>query len=63
MSDFYFVHSLRILPQNILGNCLICNYGVDFLAGYEKGNVAGVQFHPEKSQSNGLRILHNFCKR
>ena len=63
MSDFYFVHSYRILPQNILGNCLICNYGIDFLAGYEKGNVAGVQFHPEKSQSNGLRILYNFCKR
>ncbi|MDA7719786.1 imidazole glycerol phosphate synthase subunit HisH [Alphaproteobacteria bacterium] len=59
-SDFYFVHSYRILPKNLGGNILICNYGVDFLAGYQQRNITGVQFHPEKSQANGLRILHNF---
>ena len=58
--DFYFVHSYRLLAQGLLGKKAICNYGVDFLAAYEFGNVFGTQFHPEKSQTNGLRLLANF---
>lgn len=59
-SDFYFVHSYRLLPSAISGNCAICNYGVDFLAAYEKNNIFATQFHPEKSQTNGLILLKNF---
>lgn len=58
--DFYFVHSYRLLPQVLPGVNAICNYGVDFLAAYEHENVFGAQFHPEKSQTNGLRLLANF---
>jgi len=58
--DFYFVHSYRLLAQALPGKKAICNYGTDFLAAYEHENVFGVQFHPEKSQTNGLRLLANF---
>jgi glutamine amidotransferase len=58
--DFYFVHSYRLLPISMLGEKAICNYGVDFLAAYQHENVFGAQFHPEKSQTNGLRMLSNF---
>jgi glutamine amidotransferase len=59
-SDFYFVHSYRILPVALSGNCAICNYGIDFLAAYDKNNIFATQFHPEKSQTNGLALLENF---
>lgn len=58
--DFYFVHSYRLLPQILPGAKALCNYGVDFLAAYQHENVFGAQFHPEKSQTNGLRFLANF---
>ena len=38
----------------------ICNYGMDFLASYESENIFATQFHPEKSQTNGLNLLNNF---
>jgi glutamine amidotransferase len=44
--------------QNI--NQSLCNYNGDFIAGFEVDNVAGVQFHPELSQHNGLKLLKNF---
>lgn len=59
--DFYFVHSFHCVPAdpgNIIG---LCDYGGDFVAAVAKNNVAGVQFHPEKSQPAGLRILENFA--
>ncbi len=59
-ADFYFVHSYRMLPDGLLGNKAICNYGVDFLAAYQNENIFGAQFHPEKSQTNGLALLKNF---
>lgn len=60
--NFYFVHSYRIIPANLPGYKSICNYGVDFLAAYEYENIYATQFHPEKSQSNGLKLLYNFLK-
>jgi len=59
-ADFYFVHSYRMLPGLLPGTKAICNYGVDFLAAYQNENVFGAQFHPEKSQPNGLKLLDNF---
>jgi imidazole glycerol-phosphate synthase subunit HisH len=61
-ANFYFTHSYRMLLEGNEGNYATCNYGIDFLAGFEKNNVCGVQFHPEKSQSNGLILLKNFIE-
>ena len=61
-SDFYFVHSYRMLAQEQIGYSSICKYGEEFLAGYENNNIFAVQFHPEKSQTNGLTLLNNYIK-
>jgi glutamine amidotransferase len=60
--DFYFVHSYRMLPLELPGAQAICSYGVNFLAAYEHENIFATQFHPEKSQTNGLRLLQNFLE-
>lgn len=60
VADFYFVHSYRILPTQLNGKSSICKYGVDFVAAYEQDNIYATQFHPEKSQTNGLVLLKNF---
>jgi len=59
-ADFYFVHSYRMLPQGLDGKVATCDYGIKFLAAYEHENVFATQFHPEKSQANGLMLLKNF---
>jgi glutamine amidotransferase len=59
-ADFYFVHSYRMVcsePGDVSG---WCTYGVDFAASVQKKHIFGTQFHPEKSQSNGLMVLKNF---
>ena len=62
LADFYFVHSYRMLIKDIQGRYATCKYGVEFLAAYEIGNICGTQFHPEKSQTNGLIMLKNFLQ-
>lgn len=59
-ADFYFVHSYRMLPIELAGIPATCCYGVEFLAAYEQDNIFATQFHPEKSQTNGLILLKNF---
>jgi len=59
-ANFYFTHSYRMLSEGQEGNYATCDYGINFLAGFQKNNICGVQFHPEKSQSNGLILLKNF---
>lgn len=59
-ADFYFVHSYRILPHGLSGITSTCMYGTEFLAAYEEENIFATQFHPEKSQTNGLVLLQNF---
>ena len=59
-ADFYFVHSYRMLSQGLSGKPSICVHGTKFLAAYEQDNIFATQFHPEKSQTNGLRLLQNF---
>jgi len=61
-SDFYFVHSYRILSFGLEWEAGITDYGCKFVSSVESGNIWGCQFHPEKSQKNGLRILKNFAE-
>ena len=61
-NDFYFTHSFR-LQNNRDINQSICNYGEDFIASYEMDNIVGTQFHPELSQTNGLKLLKNFIEK
>lgn len=58
--DCYFVHSYRLGIEERPGLSGICDYGGDFVAAYEQENIFATQFHPEKSQTNGLRLLSNF---
>lgn len=61
-SDFYFTHSYQMIgDENICP--AMCNYGGEFIAAFETGNIAGVQFHPELSQKNGLQLLKNFIEK
>ena len=57
---FYFVHSYRLLPEAIGGDVATACHGETFVAAYSQGNIFGAQFHPEKSQTNGLILLRNF---
>jgi imidazole glycerol-phosphate synthase subunit HisH len=60
--SFYFVHSYYMqcfCPDNIIG---ICEYGIEFPAIIASENIMGVQFHPEKSQKSGLKLLKTFLE-
>lgn len=59
-ADFYFVHSYRMLAEGLIKNEAVCYYGTNFLAAFEQDNIFATQFHPEKSQANGLVLLKNF---
>jgi glutamine amidotransferase len=58
----YFVHSYFPEPSDASAVIAQCEYGETFAAATARGRVAGVQFHPEKSQAVGLRILRNFIE-
>jgi glutamine amidotransferase len=60
-SRFYFVHSFRVISDSAENSLATCSYGGDFCAAIVKGNIAGVQFHPEKSHRFGLQLLRNFA--
>lgn len=59
-SDFYFVHSFRYLPADQNSVIASCDYGYDFPAIVGSANIFATQFHPEKSQKDGLKLLINF---
>jgi glutamine amidotransferase len=61
-SDFYFTHSYRMHVGDIEERYATCTYGTEFLAAFQIGNICGAQFHPEKSQTNGLLLLRNFLQ-
>jgi glutamine amidotransferase len=61
-SRFYFVHSYYVQPVDPVVTIGACHYGVDFTAAMARQNVVAVQFHPEKSQHAGLKLLGNFMK-
>lgn len=58
----YFVHSYYAQPEDDTIVLAACEYGVTFPAIVGRDNVFAVQFHPEKSQTDGLSILHAFGK-
>jgi glutamine amidotransferase len=57
---FYFVHSYAIQLKNSQDLVAESDYGVKFTAAVQKDNIFATQFHPEKSQKNGLIVLENF---
>jgi len=60
-SDFYHVHSFHInLNEDIATG--ITDYGYKFVSSIAKDNLFGFQFHPEKSQNAGLKIIRNFIQ-
>ena len=58
-SDFYFVHSYHFKTDEDIVTSTT-NYGFDFVSSVNKDNIYAFQFHPEKSQTLGLKILENF---
>lgn len=61
-SDFYFVHGYHFQLQNSQHTVATCDYGGDFPAIINHGNIWGAQFHPEKSQRAGLKLIQNFIE-
>lgn len=61
---FYFVHGYAVVPRSPAAVLTMTDYdGVTFVSAVEVGNVAAVQFHPEKSSTLGLRLYYNFARR
>jgi glutamine amidotransferase len=59
-TNVYFVHSYYGLPDDESVVAATSSYGIEFCAALWKDNIVATQFHPEKSQDAGLRILKNF---
>jgi glutamine amidotransferase len=61
---FYFVHSYHLVPngKDLETVKATCWHGTKVTAAIQKENIFGTQFHPEKSQENGLQLLKNFLK-
>jgi imidazole glycerol-phosphate synthase subunit HisH len=57
---FYFVHSYHLRPDTPDTCVATCAHGGDLVVAVRRDNIMGVQFHPEKSQDDGLRLLRNF---
>jgi glutamine amidotransferase len=59
----YFNHSYYCQPSNSTDVIAKTNYGLSYACAVQHDNIYGVQFHPEKSQASGLRILKNFLEK
>lgn len=60
---YYFVHSYYVECRDSQDILATTRYTHDFTSAFEKGNIIGVQFHPEKSHTFGLKLLKNFAER
>lgn len=58
--NFYFIHSYHLRCRDAADVRGICRYGAPFTAALQRGNIFGLQFHPEKSHKNGLLVLCEF---
>lgn len=61
-SRFYFLHSYYFLCKNHDNIIATTQYGITYTSAINRDNIYGIQFHPEKSHSNGIQLLHNFAK-
>ena len=61
-TSFYFAHSYYVVPSKAEDVCTTTDYGCDFVSSVCRGNVFGTQFHPERSQTAGLKLLENFVR-
>ena len=61
-THFYFVHSYYVAPMDDAVTSGVTDYGGDFCSMIWRDNLFATQFHPEKSQSAGLRVLKNFAE-
>lgn len=59
-SNWYFVHSYFVDPTDPTIAATMTTYGIPFVSSIWKDNVVACQFHPEKSQASGLRLIKNF---
>jgi glutamine amidotransferase len=59
---FYFIHSYAVACKNTEDILTTTKYGYDFVSGFEKDNIIGCQFHPEKSHRYGMALLKNFVE-
>ncbi|MDV3458446.1 imidazole glycerol phosphate synthase subunit HisH [Sphingomonas sp. HF-S4] len=59
---FYFLHSYRFICNDPADVIATADYATPFDCAVRRGNVNGVQFHPEKSHHNGIRLLKNFAE-
>jgi glutamine amidotransferase len=59
-SYFYFVHSYYVVPEDPAVIATTTDYGIDFVSSIYRDNIFATQFHPEKSQLQGLEILKAF---
>lgn len=62
-SDFYFVHSYAVSVNDKNTVSGIAQYGVEFVAAMESGNIWATQFHPEKSHKAGIKLLSNWLQK
>ena len=60
--SFYFVHSYHMSCRNAEDVIATCEYGIEFTAAVAQENIVATQFHPEKSQDNGMQVLENYLK-
>jgi glutamine amidotransferase len=59
---FYFLHSYSFLPDDRTSVISDTEYSCKFVSGINKGNIYGIQFHPEKSHKSGIKLLKNFAE-
>lgn len=59
---YYFVHSYHFVCNDPADALLTTSYGGEFVSAVRKGNIMGVQFHPEKSHKYGMALLKNFAE-
>jgi len=59
---YYFVHSYHVVCNDVSDVLTTTNYGYKFVSSFQKDNIVGVQFHPEKSHKYGMSLFRNFIE-